>query len=41
MEVENNYHGSLTNLAYSIRKYFNLEYKYFCLLINMGLLMKN
>ena len=28
MEVRNNYHECLTNLACSIRKYFNLEYKH-------------
>ena len=28
MEVKNNYHECLTNLACSIRKYFNLEYKH-------------
>ena len=28
MEIKNNYHECLTNLACSIRKYFNLEYKH-------------
>lgn len=28
MEVKNNYHECLTNLACSIRKYFNLDYKH-------------
>ena len=28
MEVRNDYHECLTNLACSIRKYFNLEYKH-------------
>ncbi len=28
MEVKNNYHDCLTNLACSIRKYFNLDYKH-------------
>ena len=28
MEVKNNYHECLTNLACSIRKYFDLDYKH-------------
>ena len=28
MKVKNNYNECLTNLACSIRKYFNLEYKH-------------